>query len=51
VITKRTRSGEGPPRFETISFQSGGRAGFAKGTICQPTGALERLALVPAAGA
>lgn len=51
VVTKRTAPAGGPPRFETISFQSGGRAGFAKGTICQPTGALERVALVPATAA
>jgi hypothetical protein len=51
VLTKRTSLDGGPARLETISFQSGGRAGFAKGTICQPTSALERLALVPAAGA
>jgi hypothetical protein len=50
-MTKRTTSGDGPPRIETVAFESGGRAGFAKGTICQPTGALERLALVPTAGA
>lgn len=40
----------GPPEklVETIAFPSGGRGTFAKGTICQPTGALERL---PLAGA
>jgi hypothetical protein len=38
-----------PGRVETISFPSGGRGTFAKGTTCQPTGAMERLPLVSVA--
>lgn len=30
---------------EVVSFSSGGRGEFAKGTVCQPTGALERTVL------
>jgi hypothetical protein len=45
VLTKRlTRSEQ--LQAETVAFESGGRGSFAKGTICQPTGALERLPLV-----
>ena len=45
VLTKRlTRSEQ--LQAETVAFESGGRGSFAKGTICQPTGPLERLPLV-----
>ncbi len=50
VLTKRLTAGD-QLRAETVAFESGGRGSFAKGTICQPTGALERLPLVTAGAA
>ncbi len=47
VLSKRVNAGD-QLQVETVTFESGGRARFAKGTICQPTGALERLPLTAA---
>jgi hypothetical protein len=50
VLTKTVLAEErgGRPRgraHEVVSFSAGGRGEFSKGTVCQPTGAMERIVL------